>query len=49
MGVVRYCYYDNQMSSLGGINDTDIPGEAEGKPTIDMLDTQLFLPSSYTF
>ena len=36
-GTLVNCYYDNQMSILGGINNNDIFGEAEGRNTIDML------------
>jgi hypothetical protein len=35
------CFYDNQMSIIGWIDNTDATGKAEGLPT-DTLTTQDF-------
>ena len=35
--VISYCYYDNQMSILGGVNGIDVVGSAEGRPTDSMI------------
>jgi hypothetical protein len=42
-GGVSYCYYDNQMCIIGGVNNQDFPFEAEGSATSGMLGTSLQL------
>lgn len=37
------CYYDNQLSSVGGINNIDVAGQAEGKTTLQMKTESTFV------
>ena len=37
----NHCYYDKQMSPVGGVNGTDNPGKVEGLATTAMLGTAL--------
>ena len=50
-GTLTNNYYDNQMCILGGINNQDIQGQAEGLPTTSMLGSSLqnFLPIIWLF
>ena len=41
-GIVDSCYYDSQMSILGGINNVDVLGSAEGRSTQLMISYNLF-------
>jgi len=43
-GNITNCFNDIQMCSLGGINNVDVPGSAEGKQTTAMLDSNTYLP-----
>jgi hypothetical protein len=45
--IVEGCYYDNQMSIVGGTNNSDTIGSAEGWPTRAMLSGFLQLPFGY--
>jgi hypothetical protein len=40
-GSIDSCYYDEQMSIVGGINYQNIPNQAEGRPTSLMIGTNL--------
>lgn len=42
-GNIDRCFYDNQMSPLGGINNVDVPNSAEGRQTAAMLGNSLSL------
>ena len=41
-GAVANCYYDNQMSPVGGIDRSDQSGVAEGMSTSSMMGSTLF-------
>ena len=43
---INNCYYDNQMCILGGINNVDVIGSAEGRPTANMIGNSLGSPIS---
>jgi len=40
-GTIINCFYDSQMSIIGGINNLQIPGQAEGRLTNQMLGNSL--------
>ena len=45
---VTGCYYDKQMCPVGGINSSDVAGQAEGKATADMTGTALSDSTNWT-